>query len=133
LSEVAVPRKIVDLSARSRHIRDEPWHLHFWEETPEEALEFLRRPREALASMGIELPRDCRIETTIENHDWLTRHTDGLKADRGVVVCNVGGGNVGRSVYRVSMYAHREEDVGRYEKRLLHEVDREEVTSEQGA
>ena len=33
-----------------------------------------------------------------------------------------------RAVYRVSMYAHREEDVGRYEKRLLHDVEEEEVT-----
>jgi hypothetical protein len=124
-----VPSKIVDLSARSRHIREEPWHLHFWEETPKEALEFLRRPREVLASIGIELPPDCRIETVVENHDWLAQHTDGLTAEDGVVVCNVGGGNVARSVYRVSMYAHREADVGRYDKQLLHGTDEEEVTA----
>jgi hypothetical protein len=122
-----VPSKVVDLSARSRHIREEPWHLHFWEEKPEEALEFLQRPREMLARIGIELPDDCRIETVIENHDWLSRHTDGLAIGDGVVVCNVGGGNVARSVYRVSMYAHREADVGRFEKRLLHGTHEEEV------
>ena len=122
-----MPSKIVDLSARSRHIRDEPWYLHFWEETPAEALEFLRNPREVLASMGIELPEECRIETVVENHDWLARETAGLATDDGVVVCNVGGGNVARAVYRVSMYAHREEDIGRYEKRLLHGTDQEEA------
>ena len=26
-----MPSKVVDLSARSKHIREEPWHLHFWE------------------------------------------------------------------------------------------------------
>jgi len=35
-----MPRKIVDLSARSRIIREEPWHLHFWESTAEEALAY---------------------------------------------------------------------------------------------
>ncbi len=28
--------------------------------------------------MGIELPPDCRVETTIENHDWLSEHSKGL-------------------------------------------------------
>jgi hypothetical protein len=125
-----MPRKIVDLSARSRYIREEPWHLHFWEVTPDEALEFLRMPRKVLAGMGIELPDDCRIETVLENHDWLAASTDGLSASDGVVVCNVGGGNVARTVYRVQMYAHREEDVGQFEKRLLHEPDAEEVGGE---
>jgi hypothetical protein len=78
--------------------------------------------------MGIELPEDCR-ETVLENHGWLAANTDGLSANDGVVVCNVGGGNVARTVYRVQMYAHREEDVGRFEKRLLHEPDAEEAPS----
>jgi hypothetical protein len=120
-----MPEKIVDLSARSRYIREEPWHLHFWENRPEEVLEFLREPREFLGKMGIELPEDCRIETVIENHDWMARATRGLSANDGVVVCNVGGGNVAKAVYRVSMYAHRESDVGKFEKRLLHEADAE--------
>ena len=122
-----MPRKVVDLSARSRYIREEPWHLHFWEVTPDEALDFLRQPRKLLEGLGIELPNDCRIETVLENHDWLAAHTDGLNASDGVIVCNVGGGNVARNVYRVSMYAHREEDVARFEKKLLHAPEAEEV------
>jgi hypothetical protein len=124
-----MPRKIVDLSARSKYIREEPWHLHFWEVTPDEALDFLREPRRFLGAVGIELPDDCRIETVIENHDWLARNTKGFAAADGVIVCNVGGGNVARGVYRVSMYAHREEDVGRFDKQLLHDPASEEVES----
>jgi hypothetical protein len=123
-----MPRNIVDLSARSRIIRDEPWHLHFWESTPNEILDFLRKPREQLREMGIEIPEDCRIETVIENHDWMAARTGGLAADNGpIIVCNVGGGDIARGVYRVSMYAHEEGDVGKYEKRLLHDPHEEAV------
>jgi len=117
-----MPRKVVDLSARSSIIRDEPWYLHFWENTPQEALEFLRDPRGQLEKIGIELPEDCRIETVIENHDWLAARTGGLAEEDGpIIVCNVGTGNVAKAVYRVNMYAHDESEVGRHEKRLLHE------------
>jgi hypothetical protein len=124
-----MPRNIVDLSARSRVIRDEPWHLHFWESSVEDVMAFLRNPRDELRRIGVELPDECRIETVIENHDWLARNTDGLAAKDGVIVCNVGGGNVAREVYRVAMYAHREEDVGRFDKKLLHGEDVESIAS----
>jgi hypothetical protein len=125
-----MPRVVVDLSARSQHIRDEPWHLHFWELTVPEALEYLRNPRHTLAEMGISLPDDCRIETVIENHDWLANHSDQLSAADGpIVVCNVGKGNVARAVYKVSMYAHHIDDVGKYEKTLLHPSNQEESGS----
>jgi hypothetical protein len=65
--EDVMPAKIVDLSARSDIIRDEPFGLHFWECEPKEFLEFLKDPRGFLAAMGIKLPKRCRIETTIEN------------------------------------------------------------------
>jgi hypothetical protein len=120
-----MPSKVVDLSARSSIIRDEPWHLHFWESTPAEIAAFLRHPREELARLGIELPAECRIETVIENHDWLSARTAGLSAADGVVVCNVGGGNVAKDVYRVAMYAHAEAEVGRFEKALLHAPEEE--------
>lgn len=123
-----MPRKVVDLSARSRIIRDEPWHLHFWESTPDEALAFLRNPRAELQSLGISLPGDCRIETVITNHDWMTEATHGLTAERDngpIIICSTGGGNVAINFYRVTMYAHREEDIGRFEKRLLHSEDEE--------
>ena len=125
-----MPRKIVDLSARSRIIREEPWHLHFWESTAEEALAYLRNPRVELQGLGIELPADCRIETVVTNHDWMAEVTRGLTAesDNGpIIICNVGGGDVAVNFYRVTMYAHREEDIGRYEKRLLHSEDEEAV------
>ena len=52
-----MPRNIVDLSAHSRIIRDEPWHLQFWESTTAEISDFLRDPRGALAqSSGSSFP-----------------------------------------------------------------------------
>jgi hypothetical protein len=118
--------KIVDLSARSRYLREEPFLIHFWENTPDEYLELLRNPRQVLSSMGISIPPDCRIETTIENHDWLGERTGGFSAANGTIVCNVGGGNVARAVYRIISYAHDESAVGRYEKPLLHSPEEEE-------
>jgi|SRR5579864_1852385 len=123
-----MPSKIVDLSARSEVIRAEPWHLHFWESTPEEALAYLRDPRRTLTGIGIDLPDDCRVETVITNHDWMAARTRGLTAasDNGpIVVCNVGGGDVAVNFYRVTMYAHSDADVGRFEKRLLHPPSQE--------
>jgi hypothetical protein len=70
-----MPRKIIDFSALSEIIRHELFMLHFWESTPLEALAYLKHPRQELAKMGIELPPDCRVETTIENHDWLSDHS----------------------------------------------------------
>lgn len=118
-----MPRKIVDFSARSEYIREEPWHLHFWESNSEDVLAYLKNPREALARMGIELPRDCRIETVIENHDWIGEHSDGLASTNGPVICNVGGGNIAKNYYRVTMYGHLEEDINKFEKKLLHSPD----------
>jgi hypothetical protein len=125
-----MPRKLVDLSARSRIIREEPWQLHFWESSPGEALEFLRDPRRELEAMGIRIPPDCRIETVITNHDWIAAATRGFVAegdDGPIVVCNVGGGDTAINFYRVTMYGHSERDVGRYEKRLLHSEQEEAV------
>ena len=122
-----MPSKIVDLSARSAIIRDEPFHLHFWECTPEEYVDFLRDPRKTLSGMGIDIPADCRIETVIENHDWLSTNTDGLRrADGDTIICNVGGGNVGRAVYRIVSYAHLHEAIGQHKKKLLHAEDKQE-------
>jgi hypothetical protein len=124
-----MPSKIVDLSARSAIIRNEPFHLHFWECSPSEYLDFLRDPRKTLSGMGIDIPADCRIETTIENHDWLSANTSGLRSLEGgdvPIICNVGGGNVGRAVYRIVSYAHRNEDIGKFRKTLLHPEDKQE-------
>lgn len=129
-----MPKMVVDLSARSRHIRDEPWHLHFWESEVAEVLDFLRDPRAALERIGIVLPESCRIETSIENHDWVAQQTSGFTADepdaggtRPIVICGIGRGNVAVDVYRVSMYGHRAEEVGRHEKRLLHAPEEEQA------
>lgn len=116
-----MPSKIVDFSARSEILRAEPFHLHFWECTPEEYVRFLFDPRGTMAEIGIDLPEDCRVETTIENHDWLSRHTGGLQSSNGTIICNVGGGNIARDVYRVVSYAHDHESIGKFDKRLLHD------------
>ena len=118
-----MPGKIVDLSACSSIIRDEPWDLHFWESTPTEILDFLRNPRAQLEEIGIRLPDECRIETVIANHDWLAKQTRGLSAeadDGPIIICNVGGGNKAFNFYRITLYAHRDADVGKFEKELLH-------------
>ncbi len=120
-----MPRKIVDLSARSAILREEPFYVHFWECDPQEYLEFLRDPRGQLAEMGIDLPEDCRVETIIENHDWLSQQTSRLASDDGTIICNVGGGDVARQVYRIVSYAHSHEAIGRYDKQLLHSPDEE--------
>jgi len=88
--------------------------------TAQDILALLMHPRRALRGTGLEQPDDCRIETVIENHDWLIAHTNGLQAANGpIVVCNVGGGNVATSVNCVSMDAHHEGEVGKIEKQLL--------------
>ena len=123
-----MPSKIVDLSARSDIIRDEPFGLHFWECKPPEYLEFLKDPRAFLAGMGIKLPKDCRVETTIENHDWISSNTDKMRRTRPPIICNVGGGNVGlaRKIYRIISYGHKDEDIGKFRKSLLHSPDEQE-------
>ena len=124
-----MPRKIVDFSARSKVFKREPFGLHFWECNPREYLDYLRDPKKFLHSMGIELPADCRVETTIENHDWLSAHTKGLSADDGpIIICNVGGGNVAitRNIYRVVSFAHAHSDIGKFQKKLLHGEGEEE-------
>ena len=121
-----MPRSIVDFSAISPIIRDEPFLLHFWESTPREVLEFLKNPRGELSKMGIDLPDSCRVETTIENHDWLAAHTDDLSRDDGTTVCGTGGGNTAKNYYKVSLYAHLKSEVAKYEKKLLHRPDEQE-------
>ena len=67
--ERIMPCKIVDLSARSKIINAEPFHLHFWEVTPKEFHEYLKNSRKFLQNIGVQIPADCRIGTLIENHD----------------------------------------------------------------
>lgn len=123
-----MPSKIVDLSARSKIIRDEPFHVHFWECKPREYLNLLKNPRKVLEGMGIKIPADCRIETTIENHDYLGVQTNGFASNNGTIICNVGGGNIVRAVYRIVSFAHNESTVGKFKKVLLHSPDEEEVS-----
>jgi hypothetical protein len=127
----SMPAKIVDLSARSEIIRDEPFGLHLWECQPKEYLEFLKDPRRFLASMGIKLPKGCRVETTIEDHDWLSASTRALTSANGTIICNIGGGNVAvaRDIYRVISYAHTHDAIGKYRKTLLHKPSEQERLS----
>ena len=124
-----MPSKIVDFSARSKILRDEPFDLHFWECSPSEYLDLLKNPRKILKEMKINIPAECRIETTIENHDWLGTATDGLSKANGTIVCNVGGGNVARTVYRIISYAHEHSAIGKHHKNLLHSPEVEEIDS----
>jgi hypothetical protein len=115
-----MPRKIVDFSAISKIIEHEPFYLHFWESTPQEALEFLKNPRKELEKMGVKLPGDCRIETTIENHDWMSAHSGGFTKANGTIVCGTGGGNVAKNYYKVSFFGHTHAEIGKFKKELLH-------------
>jgi hypothetical protein len=127
-----MPAKIVDLSARSSIIEAEPFGLHFWEATPQEFMDYLKDPRGVLASMGIKLPKGTRVETTIENHDWMSGNTRKLAAKGGpVIVCNIGTGGVGlqRNVYRVVSYAHTRDAIGKHKKTLLHSRNEQERKS----
>jgi len=76
--------------------------------------------------MDIDIPKNCRIETTIENHDWIGDHTSNLKTNNGTIICNTGGGNVARGVYRIISYGHDHDAIGKYRKKLLHGVNEEE-------
>ncbi|CAN7757632.1 hypothetical protein LJR084_007064 [Variovorax sp. LjRoot84] len=122
-----MPTKIVDFSARSKIIRAEPFNAHFWECTPLEFKAYLGKPREFLRRMGIGLPADCRIETTIENHDWLGQEAPDFDGENDTVICNVGSGNVARHVYRVISYAHDRSAIGEFEKQLLHKANQQQV------
>src|SRR2546422_10658028 len=108
-----MPRKIVDFSAISKIIRDEPFYLHFWESTPQEALSFLKNPRAELEKMGIKLPANCRIETTIENHDYLSEHTEGPAKAKGTIICGTGGGDVWKKKYKTSVFSPHKAAVGK--------------------
>lgn len=121
-----MPTKIVDLSARSKIIYGEPFHVHFWECTPIEYLDYLGNPRDFLGKMGIKIPKDCRIETSIENHDWIGATAPGFKSANGTIICNVGGGNIARNVYRVVSYGHDHSTVGKFKKDLLHSPEEQE-------
>jgi len=81
---------------------------------------------------GYQAAKKLCIETTIENHDWLSANTRKLAADNGpVIVCNVGGGNVAvtRNIYRVVSYAHTHDAIGKFKKTLLHSRNEQERKS----
>ena len=61
-----MPTKIVDLSARSEIIRDEPFHVHFWECTPSEYKKYLGDPRTFLEKMGIKIYEDALTEAKVD-------------------------------------------------------------------
>lgn len=122
-----MPTKIVDFSALSPIIRDEPFHLHFWESSPKEVLRFLKDPRAELRKMGLELPASCRVETTIENHDWLSEHSGRFARDNGTIICGTGGGNIAKTYYKVSFYGHTKQTIGKFKKQLLHSPEEGEV------
>jgi hypothetical protein len=119
-----MPAHVVDLSARSRIVRSQGFLCHAWVATPEEVLAFLVDPRVELKKLGIHLPSACRLETVLENHDWLTGHTGGFERKGRVSVLCRGEGD-GQTFYKVSLFASK--SVGAIETRpLLHAPDEEE-------
>jgi len=122
-----MPKNVVDISARSEIIHNEPWHLHFWELKPVEFVEQLKDPRKFLKEMKIDLPLDCQIEQDIVNLDWISKNSGGLNKHNGMTICNFGGGNVAVGVYRITSYGHRDSDVGKYRKILLHDPSEQKV------
>jgi hypothetical protein len=119
-----MPAQVVDLSARSRIVRSQGFLCHAWVASPEEVLAFLVDPRVELKKLGIHLPSACRLETVLENHDWLAGHTGGFeRAGRVSVLCR--GEGDGTTFYKVSLFASK--SAGATESRpLLHAPDEEE-------
>ena len=125
-----MPSKIVDLSARSEIIRNEPFGLHFWECKPREYLKFLKDPRPFLARHGHQArqgrpDRDRDRKSRLDRLPTPDRFAD---EDGGGIVCNVGGGNVGieRKIYRIVSYGHKDADIGKFRKSLLHSPNEQE-------
>jgi hypothetical protein len=121
-----MPTNVVDFSAVSEIIRDEPWQLHFWELTPAEYFEQVKNPRKFMQKIGIELPENTPIVTEMLNHDFLAAQTEASTTPP-IKVCNMGGGNTGIAAYRITSYAHLESDVGRFKKKLLHQPHEKKV------
>lgn len=122
--EAQMPTHIVDLSARSELFRNQRLVSHAWLATPADVAAFLRSPRSELKKLGIRLPAECRVETVIQNHDWLTGHTDGLQgAGRITVFCR--GEGDGATFYRVSLFASKATEAP-VPRTLLHEPDEQE-------
>ncbi|MFC5924495.1 hypothetical protein [Micromonospora vulcania] len=119
-----MPSHIVDVSARSKILRAQPLLGHAWVMSPPEALAYLREPRSMLRTLGVRLPAECPIETVLQNHDWLTGHTDGLTAPGEIVVYARGEGD-GQRFYRVLLYASKASRQSP-ERQLLHDPSEEE-------
>ncbi|MDQ7957029.1 MAG: hypothetical protein REJ24_10735 [Rhodocyclaceae bacterium] len=122
---------IVDLSARSEVLRNEPFSAHFWECTPSEYKAFLGRPREFLRGIGVELDPGCRIETLIENHDRFSDRVPDFDGDSDEVICSLGRSNAANDAYRVVSYA-RDRNPKKVKKHLLHKPGRERVKDKHG-
>jgi hypothetical protein len=119
-----MPRRVVDLAARSTLFREQPLLSHAWVATPPEVLDFLRQPRSSLRKIGIRLAAGCVIETVLQNHDWLTGHSSGLTDASGISVFARGEGD-GQRWYRVAFYATKS-DRAAPERTLLHNPSDEE-------
>jgi hypothetical protein len=119
----SVVSAIVDVSARSRVFRDQPFLCHAWVSSPPEVLKFLSRPRSELRKLGIRLPAGCMIETVLQNHDWLSGHSNGFTNADAVSVFARGEGD-GQRFYRVSFYASKARRPPPL-KELLHRPDEE--------
>lgn len=121
---LCVLRHVVDISARSHLVREQPLLSHAWVATPAEVLEFVRHPRPELKKLGIRLPSDCQIETILQNHDWLAGRSHGMTDGNRLSVFVRGEGD-GKRFYRVTLYASKKREEPP-DQPLLHQPDEEQ-------
>ena len=122
-----MPTNVVDFSAVSEIIRDEPWQLHFWELTPDEYFEQMKNPRKFIARLGVELPEkrsSPRCSTTIFS-PRIPRFAPPIpRRSR----CAIWAAAIPASPPIASRsYAHLASDVGRHKKKLLHKPEEKKV------
>src|SRR5689334_6505479 len=122
-----MPTNVVDFSAVSEIIRDEPWQLHFWELTPDECFEQMKNPRKFIARLGVELPEkrsSPRCSTTIFS-PRTPRFAPPIPADQGV--------QYARRQYRHRRLPHHVVCASRLRRRTAQEEAVAQARGEEGA
>lgn len=105
-------------SDRVQLLQDEPFSVHTWTCTPLEFQRFLWNPRAFLEDIGLTLPAGWRIETLVENHDFIGEHADGLQPDPGIVISNIGRAEPDGTTYRIVTRGHEAPGDMRSRRRL---------------
>lgn len=86
-----------------------------------------RRLLAALAiHAGESVSTDALVEALWPGEEQPERPARALRTIVSQLVCNIGGGNVAKTVYRASIYGHQESDVEKHRNSLLHGSDEQE-------